>query len=643
MTMLDRMRRHRNWLKWSLALVCLAFVIFYIPDFLNPTATTPGALPVDSVAEVDGEKINAEEFRRVYQGEIQQMRQQYGAQLSDQLLRQAGIDRQILQQLVDERAAIAEASRLGITVSDQEVAQRIYALPALQQNGVFIGATRYQQLLAAQRPPITPTEFENNIRKSLLAEKLRLTVTEWVSVSDKELEEEYRRRNDKVKLSVIAFRSDSYRADVTASDAEVATYFEGHLNQFRIPEKRKVKYVLVDVEALRAKITVAPADIERKYNETVQQNTPPEQIRASHILLRTEGKDEAAVKAKAESVLKEVKAPNADFAALAKKYSEDDSNAKNGGDLDFFTRGRMVPEFDAAAFALQTNGQVSELVKTEFGYHIIKLTDRKAPSVPKLDELKPQITEQLASERAATQAETMARAIAAAVKKPADLDAAARAQGLTVSETGFFARNEPILSVGSSPEMVAQAFALNVGDVSGVLRAGRGFVIEAVVDRKDTYSPSLEEVKDRVKEAVISDKALAMSKQKAAEALTKLKSAPDFEKAAKAANLEAKASEFLTRDGQLLELGTATEVVKTSFGLPVGAVSDPIPTANGTAIVKVLEKQQATDAELASAKDDFRREMLADRKGRFFGAYMVKAKQKMKIQVNNEALQKVIG
>src|SRR5579872_4788305 len=156
MTMLDRMRRHRNWLKWSLGLVCLAFVIFYIPDFLRGSGAD--AASGDTVARVEGQDITANEFRRTYEAQLQAYRSAYGGNMSEQLLKQLGIDQQILQQLVDERAALAEADRVGVKVSDAEVAQRIYSMPAFQENGAFIGQTRYQQLLAAQRPPMAASE-----------------------------------------------------------------------------------------------------------------------------------------------------------------------------------------------------------------------------------------------------------------------------------------------------------------------------------------------------------------------------------------------------------------------------------------------------------------------------------------------------
>ena len=641
MTMLDRMRRHRNWLKWSLGLVCLAFVIFYIPDFLR-SSTGADAAGSDTVAVVQGEQIRADEFRRTYQAQLQSYRAAYGGNMNEGLLKQLGIDQQILQQMVDERAALAEADRLGLKISDEEVAQRIYAIPAFQENGAFIGTQRYQQLLASQRPPLTTSEFEDNVRRSLAVDKLRQSLTEWVSVSDKELEQEYRRRNDKVKLAVVAFNADRYRPDVTASDADVASYFAAHTADFKIPEKRKVKYLLIDVDALRAKVNVPPADVERAYNESIEQYTTPEQVRASHILLKTEGKDDAAVKAKAEDVLKQAKAPGADFAALAKKYSEDDSNAKNGGDLDFFGKGRMVPEFDRVAFSMEP-GQISDLVKTEYGYHIIKLTDKKAGGTKKLDEVRQQIVDQLAFDRAQTQAATLAEDLEKQIKKPADLDTVAKAQGLTVQETGFFGRDEPILGVGSAPEMTSRAFSMNPGEVSGILRTSRGFAFETLSEKKDGYIPKLEEVKDKVREEVVKQRAREMAKTQAAALAAKLKTAPDFEKAAKAANVDVKPTELLTRDSPLPEIGTASDVLDAAFKLPEGAVSDPVNTDAGAAIFKVIEKHESSPQDLTANKETFREEILNDRKNRFFSSYMQKAKQKMKISVNREALKKVVG
>ncbi|HWF86480.1 MAG TPA: peptidylprolyl isomerase, partial [Vicinamibacterales bacterium] len=377
------------------------------------------------------------------------------------------------------------------------------------------------------------------------------------------------------------------------------------------------------------------------YNNGIEQYSTPEQVRASHILFKTEGKDDAAVKAKAEEVLKQAKS-GADFAELAKKYSEDESSAKNGGDLDYFSRGRMVPEFDQVAFTLQP-GQISDLVKTQFGYHIIKVVDKKAATTKSLADVRQQITDQLAYERAQAQAADLAQKLEKEISKPSDLDVVAKTQGLSVQESGFFARDEPILGLGPSPEASGKAFDMKTGEVAGPVRTSRGFAFETLVAKQDPYVPKLDEVKDRVKDEVMKVKARELSQRKAAEIAAKLRSAPDFDKAAKAAGVDVKTTELITRDAPIPDLGVAAAVEEAAFKLPVGGVSEPIATDNGTAVIKVLEKQEVTPEQLAAAKDKFRDDMLTDRRNRFFGAYMAKAKRKMKIDVNREALQRVVS
>src|SRR6476646_7366205 len=194
MTMLDRMRRHKSWLKWSLAIVVVSFVLLYIPSFLSDS--TQGAAGNSVVATVDGRDITATQFRRVYQQQMQQYRQSYGANVDERLLKQLGIDQRIVQQMIQEEASLAEARRLGITASDAEVRERILSLPAFQDNGQFIGDQRYRQLLAMQKPPLRPSEFEDQVRRGVVMEKLQAAVTGWITVADADVVSEFNRRNE---------------------------------------------------------------------------------------------------------------------------------------------------------------------------------------------------------------------------------------------------------------------------------------------------------------------------------------------------------------------------------------------------------------------------------------------------------------
>ena len=203
--------------------------------------------------------------------------------------------------------------------------------------------TRYRQLLRLQNPPLTPGQFEETLRRTLLLERLRTALTDWITVSDAELAEEYRHRNEKVKLSVVTFRTNDYRDQVDASDEDIAALYAQNTGDYRVPEKRRIRFLVIDAESIRATITIAPEEVENYYNTNIGLYTSPGRVRASHILLRTEDKDEAAVRRQADEILAQAKG-GADFAELAKLYSEDEATAELGGDLDFFGRGAMVPE-----------------------------------------------------------------------------------------------------------------------------------------------------------------------------------------------------------------------------------------------------------------------------------------------------------
>jgi peptidyl-prolyl cis-trans isomerase D len=640
MTMLDRMRRHKGWLKWSLALVVLTFVVFYIPDFLgqNGATTSLGAAPREVIAEVDGHDLTAGDFRSRYQSQIQAYQQQFGGSINEQLIRQLGIDQQILTQMVDEQVAVIEADRHNLKVSDDELREQIFAIPGLQENGQFIGEQRYQALLRAQNPPMTTAQFEDGLRRSLLIDKLRSALTDWIAVSDAEVEREFKRRNEKAKLQVVALTADKFRDKVTVSDADAAAYFEAHKAEYRLGEQRKIKYVLLDRDQARQRVTVTPADIERYYNQNIQQFQTPEQVRASHILLKTEGKNDEDVRKAAEEVLKKVKA-NGDFAALAKQYSEDTSKDQ-GGDLGLFGKGRMVPEFEAAAFAMQP-GQVSDLVKSQFGYHIIKVTERQDPKTTPIDEVRAQIQQQLASQMADTQIADRARQLADQIKSAGDLDKVAKAQGLPVQESGFFQREDPVPGLGASPQVAQTAFRLKEGEVSEPVNSARGPLFLIVAEKKDPYVPKLDEVSGRVREDAIRARAADLSRQRATDIAASLRQANDFAAAAKAQGFEAKETDLIARGSTLPDIGISPEVDAVAFTLPPNAVSEPIRLNDATVIVRVVSRDEVTPDEFSREKETFRAELLNERRNRFFSSYMTKVKEKVKIELKPDVLRRV--
>lgn len=637
MTMLDRMRRHKAWLKWSLAVVVLAFIFLDIPSFLRDD----GASLSDTVATVDGRDITVERFRRAYAQQMQAYRQAYGAQMDENLLRQLGFDQRIVQGMIEEEAALAEATKLGITASNEEVRARILALPAFQENGQFIGDARYRQLLQMQVPPMQPKEFEEQVRRSITIEKLQGALTDWITLTDAEVEAAFRRRNEKVKLAAVNFAADTYRDKVQVTDAEITAHFEANKETYRIPEKRKVRYAIVDLQAIRERTPITPQDVQTYYEANREQFSTPEQVRASHILFETAGKDEEEVRKEAERVLAEARKPKADFAALANKYTDEEIGKTRGGDLDFFGREQMVPEFSEAAFNLKV-GEISDLVKTQYGYHIIKVTDRRDAVTRTLTEVHAQIEDQLKWERAQAEAQRIVNEVSPLMDSPDDFESVARPRGLTVGESPFFSEDEPIAGLGMAPAVSARAFELDEGDVSEAIRTQQGFVFITVTGKQDSYVPKLDEVAQRVREDVIQRKALDAARSRATEAAAQLK-AGDFNAAAKAAGVEVQTTELITRGMPIGAIGSHPAVDAVAFSLPAGGVSDPITTESGAVIVKVLERQEPTAEEIATGKQALRDELLNQRKNQFYASYMNKARERMRINVNTTVLAQVMG
>jgi peptidyl-prolyl cis-trans isomerase D len=634
MTMLDRMRRHKGWLKWSLALVCLAFVFLYVPSFVAPVPEATGAL-TDVLAQVGDREITVGEFRNLYLQQLQNYQTQSGGQITSEILRSMGIDRQLLQQMIDEYATLAEAERLGVTVTDAEVQERILSLPAFQQNGVFIGSEGYVQVLRVQTPPITPADFEENVRRGLTLERLQTAVTDWITVTDDDLQQEYTRRNERVRVSAVAFRADDFREGVEATDEDVAALYAESANDYLVPEKRRLRFVLIDVPALKESFTPTDADIQSYYDNNLSRYTVPTTLRASHILLRAGTDNAAEVQTRAEAIVAEARA-GADFADLARLHSEDDASKESGGDLGVIAPGQLTPEFEGAAFALEQD-EISDPVTSVVGIHIIKATEKTGGTSQTLAEVRTSIIDLLKQESADARATDLAAAMAIEITSAETLDTAARRRGLEPQETGFAAPGEPILGLGFSSEVTAQAFQLEIGEAAGPIQTPSGPAFVTVTDVQDPYVPPLEEVDTRVRDDVIRGKALAAAQARAAEVSTLLGASQDFAGTAIAEGLEANTSDFISRGTAIPGVGVSAAVEAAAFALPVGETSQPVLTADAAVVLQVLAREEATQSDFVANRETLRNEITAERQGQFFTAYMENAKTRITIDIDMNA------
>jgi peptidyl-prolyl cis-trans isomerase D len=639
MTMLDGMRRHKGWLKWSLGLVCLAFVFVYVPEFGDQTSVQ--TLPTSVLAQVGNHEITVAEFRRIYQRQIQEYRLQAGGELSDELLRSLGVDRQLLQQMIDEYTALSEAERLGIVATDAEVRQRIVSLPAFQESGQFIGEQRYRRVLQVQNPPLSTTEFEEDIRRGIIIERLQAAVTQWVSVSNEEVEDEHRRRNEKVRVNVVAFRGDDYRDEIEVTDADIEEFYENESLVYQVPEKRKLRFLLIDQTALADAITPTEAEIQEYYDFNASRYVTPGRVRASQILLRIGDEDEAAVEARAAELTAQAR-DGADFAGLVRAHSDDEATIEQGGDLGTFGRGRMVPEVEGPAFAMGVD-EVSDPTKSPLGYHVIKVTEKQEELTQPLTEVRETIINTLKQERAAARATALAQAIAAEVSVPEDLDRAAASRGLEIQESAFAGPGEPILGLGLSGEVSSRAFQLDEGEVDGPIGTSVGPAFVTVLDRQDPYVPPLDEVRTQVRDDVLRRRALTLAQERANDVAGSLQEADDFVAAAEASGLAVGSSELLARGGAFPEVGVNSAIEAVAFALPVGGISDVIEAGSMAAIVHVVERESVTPEQLGNDRVDLRYELLQGRQAKFYQAYLANAASELPINIDLAALQEATG
>ena len=630
MTMLDSMRRHIGWLKWSLGLVILAFAFLYIPDLSNSTPQLTGAL-TDVVATVGEREITVGEFRTVYLRQLRNYQAQSGGEITAEILRSMGLDRQILQQMIDEYAALQEAERLGVTVTDKEIRDRIVSFPAFQQNGQFVGEQAYVQSLRLQSPPMTPAQFEEDIRRSLMLERLQAAVTDWITVTDEDLRREHVRRSETISVSAISFRADDFREGIEATDADVAALFAQNAVDYTVPEKRQLRFVLINVAALKESFTPSDDDVQGYYGYNTDRYTEPVTLRASHILLRTEGKDLPEVQTQAEAIVAEARG-GADFAELARQYSEDDGTKELGGDLGPISPGQMVPEFEGAAYALD-QGEISDPVSSMFGVHIIKATEKTGGTTQPLNEVRESIVDLLKQESADARASALAEAMAAEITTAADMDDAARRRGLEPQVTGFVSPGEPILGLGFSSEVTARAFQLGQGQVAGPIQTPTGPAFVTVVGIQDPSIPPLEEVEARVRDDVIRKKAFAAAQARAAEVATLLQTADDFTQAAETEELEVSTSDAIARGAAVPGVGLNAAVEAVAFSLSAGQTSDPVLTGNSAVILHVHERQEATAADFQATRETLRNDMIAEQQGQFYAAYLENVKARIRSDV----------
>jgi peptidyl-prolyl cis-trans isomerase D len=553
---------------------------------------------------------------------------------------------QVLNELVFQKELAIEAKQLGITVTDQERADRIRQLvPTAFVGGTFVGNDQYAAQVEAASGMGVP-EFEDLVGQGLLEEKFRELVTDGMSVSPAEVQQEFRRRNDKIKISYVVVKPEDLQSKIEASDTDLSAYFEKNKGRYNVPERRVVQYAFLDLEQLRLHANISQDQIRAYYNDHLDRYKQPDRAHVAHILFKTVGKTDAEseeIRKKAEDVLKKAKS-GANFGDLAKQYSEDTSKDK-GGDLDWIVRGQTVPEFEQAAFTLPI-GSVSDLVKTQYGFHIVKVLDRQAARTQTLDEVFPQILGALQEDQAQRAAEDLSGQISAEIRRSGrvSIDDLAKKFNLKLGQTPPLEANQPIPEVGNSPELAETVFRLRPGDDSSPVHTDKGYVVISVKEDQPAHPATLSEVHDRVLADYRHEKATDLAKARAEDLAKRAKSGEDLTKAAKALGLEAKTSDLFSRTGSVSDLGGAAQL-GPAFSLSVGQTSDAVSLGANWAVYKVLDRQDANPADMAKQQQDVQQQLLDARRTMAFEAFRKSLDNSMrqggKLKMNAENLRRI--
>jgi peptidyl-prolyl cis-trans isomerase D len=631
---LDLMRREKRLvLGLLLAPLILGLVAYLVPGL--PGGGGGAGADSTALATVGKVDIPAAAFTGAYRRFLRNNRLPYDRQF----LKSLQIDQQILNQLIDKEITLSEARRLGIDATANEIQQRVLSLPYFVENGNFL-FNRYEAIL--RQNGMTVQEFEDGIRMDIIREKLRNLITDALLVTDTEVEAEYRNRNEKVKVSYVSFEAGPFVGLVTAAESDLKDYYDKNKERYRVPEQRKLKYLLAETARLRDAQQVTDAEAQSYYQQNLSNYQLPEMVRAAHILFKTEGKSPEEIekiKAKATQVLLLVK-KGEDFATLAKKYSED-STASKGGDLGFFRRGQMVPPFENAAFSLGVDA-VSDLVTTSFGFHIIKVLQKQPAHTQKFEEVVSLIRPSLQQRKAEQAAQETADKAFSRLKNNQSFEQVSKDLGVSVHDTPLFSQGGTIPGIGSAPELSSKVFGLKSKEFGSPVRVPSGFVVPQVTEIQSPRLPSFAETRTKVEQDYKAFKAVDLAKAKAQEFADKAKGGGDFEKLAQEYHVSVKTSDDFSRNGTIADLGSSAPVESFAFSAHEGEVSQPVQIGQKYVVTELKSKTPINQQEFAKAKEGLRESLLNQRKDQVFQAYLEGIRDGMqkagKIRINNTLL-----
>ena len=545
-------------------------------------------------------------------------------QLMPMVLQRAGtiaIEQAILKQ---------EADRLHLQVSDEDLRNFLRTgpfAPYLFPNGQYIGDDGYINFINQMiDPQLSRTDFEKQLKQDLELQRLQALVTGAVTVPDNAVREAYLQAGTKVKFDYAVVSAEDVKKTINPSDAELQAFFKQNATRYAnaIPETRKIQYAAFTAANLPGgKPQVTDAEVQAYYNAHLAEYKTDEQVKTRHILITSRAGADAqtdnTAKSKAQDILKQLQA-GGNFAELAKKYSEDPGSKDQGGELPLVPTAGLDPAYAKAAMALNP-GQTSGLVKSQFGYHIIQ-TEQKQPAGTKpLAEVKDSIVQVLQQQKSGQAQQQFANQLAEDAKKNG-LEKAAAAHGLHAVTTDYVAHDGVIGGLSDASSLLNQAFSASKGAAPATASTGDGFAIFQVLDVKPAHAPDFAEYKSHILDDYRNDRAPRLVQDQLRKLDDRAKVLNDLKKAAAELKIPVKSSDLVGQDGQVPDLGSMTGGASVAFTLPKGAVSGPISTADGGAVLSVTDKQEPSADEIAKNFDRMREQLLTEQRDQMFNVFV---------------------
>ena len=622
------MRKHAtSWLiKTFMAIIAVVFVFWGLGSVRERRAAR--------YASVNGDLISTSEVARVYDNLLEQARKQYRDFLTPELLERLDLRKEAVNRLVEERLAIQEAGRLELGVTDDEVRLQVQNYPLFQRDGRF-DSDLYFRVLSANR--IQPGEFEAQQKRALLVGKLQNIIESMAVVGGAEAFEQWQLEQEKAVIDYVSFDPENYLGNVTLGDKEVEEYYEKHKKTYEEPEEARIGYITYRHTDFDEKIAISPQEIQDYYEWHPEEFQQEKEVHARHILFKVpEGatpKQEESIRQKALGVLDQARKPDADFEQLAVQYSEGPT-APKGGDVGFFKRGAMVKPFEEVAFNMKT-GEISELVRTSFGFHIIKVEEIKEPVVQTFDDVKGKIETRLKEEQANDVAfEAVEDDMEEAIQGRA-LQEIAKARGVQYVESPYFKESGPVPGLEVVKNAASSAFSLEVNEVGPKLDTPEGYALIQLLEKKPATIPELESIRKRVTADLKREKAEQLAEEKAKEFIQIVTGGKEFGASAKAMNLEEKESEPFNRRGSISELGFNPKINMTVFALNnTGELApEPIKNRGQLLVVRLKEKIIPGKNEFDKEKKEFMDRMIGQQKNDLFRSWIDALKDQAKIEI----------